>query len=61
MMNCFKRSYIIYNMTDDKSFRKKLIDDGAKDEKIRNEFKKLLIKFVLLSGYNYDNSLIFND
>lgn len=48
-------------MTDDKSFRKKLIDDVAKDEKIRNEFKKLLIKFVLLSGYNYDNSLIFND
>ena len=57
MMNVFKRIYVICSQCDEIVFRSKLMDDVNKDEKIRNEFKKLLIKFVLLSGYNYDGNL----
>ena len=57
MMNVFKRIYVICSQCDEIVFRTKLMDDVNKDEKIRNEFKKLLIKFVLLSGYNYDGNL----
>ena len=57
MMKCFERSYKIYAMTNAELFKEKLINDVTKDIKLVNEFKKLLMKFVLLSGYTYDQNM----
>ena len=57
MMNVFDRIYTIYCTVDKKQFETKLLNDVTKDEKIKNGIKQLLIKFVILSGYNYDDSV----
>lgn len=57
LLKCFQRSYAIYSLTNAELFKKKLIQDAYKNKKIVNEFKKLLIKFVLLSGCLYDDMM----
>ena len=57
MMKVFNRIYIIYSVVYKKAFEKKLLEDVVNDEKIKNKVKQLLIKFVVLSGYNYDDSV----